>query len=163
MKSAIVVGVLASFVSVAAAKPVKPVQLAAYDADGKKVGRVLDLAVAPQEALVPVRVNGTTVVLHVGKDAITADRQLFFASPDCTGTPYIFAEPGILFESSTTVAAPGWTLYKQQPGAPAQTIIRQSTRRIEDCLPISAAEISVFPAVPVLDLSTIYSAPFSVR
>jgi hypothetical protein len=146
MKSAIVLAALVSLVSVAAAKPLKPVRLAVYDATGKMVGRVLQ--VGTPEISVPVLVNGTTVILAVRKDAIGGNRTLFFASTDCSGTPYVFADANSLLETTTTVAGPGWTIYKQQPGAPAQTILAKSRREVGDCVgPLTPTTTSVFPAV----------------
>jgi hypothetical protein len=78
--------------------------------------------------------------------------------------PYVFADTESLLDVVTTIAAPGWTLYKQQPAASEQTITFQSLQGTGGCLgDLSPREIEVYPAVPVFDLSTLYTAPFSVR
>jgi hypothetical protein len=167
MKSAIVVGVLVSLVSIAAAKPIKPVQLNAYDANGKKIGRVLDMSGTSRplsEAKVPVRISGTIFVLNVQEDALdTYGPPLVFETTDCTGTPYLIPQGGDLLESGATVAAPGWTIYAQQPGEPERLITIQSQRRTGPCTLSNAPDVSVFPAVPLIDLSTLFAAPFSVH
>lgn len=169
MKSAIMVGVLISLASVAMAKsPVKPAPLNAYDANGKKVGRVWDMggesSGALSEAKVPVNISGTAVVLAVHQDGLdTFGHPLVYTSTDCTGTGYLILDANPVLPP-TTVAAPGWTVYAQQPGSSEQTITFNSQRRTGACtLDPPTLYGPVVPAVPLVDLSTLFAAPFSVH
>lgn len=169
MNSAIAVGMLVSLVTVAPARPIRPVQLNAYDANGLKIGRILDVSGQSgsvfSEARVAVRVSGITIVLQVRRDTLGGyGRGLVFESADCTGTPYLLPEPESMLQPVTTVVPRGRTVYAPQPGASERLITTQSGMTAsQGCLPSNALNVKVIPAVPLIDLSTLFTAPFSIR
>ena len=146
------------------AKPIRPAELHAYDANGKKIGRVLDVN-GPNEATVGVRVNGTTTLLTVHRDVLWTAPSLAFQSTDCTGTPYIRAASNSLLDSVTATGDPGLTVYVQQPGQPVQAItVGSETINLQptECQ-MHSQTIQAFPAVPLIDLNTLFTPPFSIR
>jgi hypothetical protein len=115
---------LTSLAAGAQAQPVKAKPIGAlsiYDANGKKVGKVLDMNDG-RAATVPVRIAGTTILLTVHRDYMwAAGPSLSFESTDCTGTPYIEASTSYLVTEATT-CDPNLTVYVPQPGAPVQAV-----------------------------------------
>lgn len=170
MNTPIMAAMLVSLASgVVTVSPVRPALLSAYDANGRRIGRVMDMrgpTGAFTEASVPVRISGTTVVLLVSKDAITsAGPALGYEASDCTGTGFLTPIAGDLLPRAT-IAGPGWTVYAEQPGPAVRlvTFNSQSTKTggcTTSSLPIVA--VKAFPAVPLLDLRTLFTPPFSVH
>lgn len=157
--------------SVAFARPkaIKPVQMNIYDATGAKVGRLMDVSGESggplTEARTQILVQGIPIILRVRQDALGGyGSPLVFTSSDCTATPYLLPNPDSLLQPTTTVVLPGWTVYAPQPGQSETTIDIQSARTADRaCFPSLADNVTVIPATALLDLSTLFTAPFSIH
>ena len=166
MKSAIVVVLLLSLASVSwAGQPIRPSALLfAYDANGKKIGTVLDVVAPPAYANVALRIRGIATTGTLSPDGLfVGAARLLFQSTDCTGTLYIEDSPRSIFKPLAT-SDPGSTVYGQQPGSSAQAISAGSEKQGSQCMPYTNPKtVQAFPAVPLVDLSTLFTPPFMVR
>ncbi len=166
MKSMIAVLVL-SIASVSwAGQQVKPGGPAfAYDANGKKVGRVIDVVAPPAYANVTLRIGGITTTAQVSRNALgVGAEQLMFQSVDCTGTAYLEEQPTAIFETLSSPVEPGATVYAKQPGATVQTVTIAAQKADTECDAYTGKNpVQAFPAVPLVDLSGQFTPPFSVR
>lgn len=167
MKSAVAVFVILLASVSWAGQPVKPIgSLNAYDANGKRIGQVIDLNNG-QGSTVFVRIGGTPTYLTVGPSSMWAGNpELSYQSTDCSGAPFIRVANS-LFPTLVATGDPGLTVYVPQSGQTAQTItIASVTENLQpsQCQPLlHSQQIQAFPAVPVIDLSTVFTPPFSVR
>jgi hypothetical protein len=165
MRSAVLfISILLSFASIGwAGQSVTPGGvLFAYDAQGKKVGRVVDV----NSSVVSLRVGATTTRATVFADGLRVDNggYPYFESSDCTGPAFIPVLPDNLW--SRLFATGGTTVYGSQPNAAAQTITVGSAQPgpCETAAQIGPpSQIQAFPAVPVVDLSTVFTPPFSIH
>jgi hypothetical protein len=145
--------------------------LRVFDANKKFVGTVLSVPYgAGESATVAIRVRGYIVVFDVDKNGFIADTlgPLLFQSSDCSGTPYVPSTfPAALVQPKAVVGPPGKTVYIPDPnGDPTQRITIQSdSTGSGDCKPAQCGDpcTGFVPALPLLDLDTVYTPPFSVR
>lgn len=156
---------------------VKPVgHVVVVDSKGKMVGVTLGgLGLQNVSETQGGRALRPTVLLRVDEELaavnVARDRffggNLYFESEDCAGNPWLLAEPLDGFPSPllrhSAVAPPGQTLYLQAPGATPQPLTAKS--RFLDGLACENLNVSLIaaPALPSVDLSTIYTPPFNLR
>jgi hypothetical protein len=106
------------------------------------------------------------VLFPVGDDQVVigvtrfrfSRRGIFFTSTDCTGQAYLEAR-SLFLESAVTV--PGSTLYVEN--GPVQAISAESEfRESEQVCRVRTREMNAVPVSPVVDLDSLYTAPFSI-
>jgi hypothetical protein len=138
---------------------------AAYDANGNKVGKVI--STNTHSAVVPLKVaDHSPFTLLVAGNRLIPNSAAVFESTDCSGTLYL--EEGTIDSdrvwSRAGVAPPGRTVYLAEIGTPLRTITIGSlwNPTVNTCVPVNR-DGQVFPATPVIDLSTLFTPPFSVR
>ena len=154
-----------------------PALLAVFDAKGDMVGNVVGLAtpVTPlQSVVVALKVGKrkTVFALQVFRDRFEGNvPTLLFESPTCSGTPLLIsADQAKTLTPVVAVASPGSTVYLADPEATPRTITVGSEQAADgtcttptgpDGAPVTQA--NAVPALPVIDLNTRFTPPFSVR
>ena len=143
------------------------------DSTGKTIGPVLSVDETLRYAVVAFTANGLTFALRVDSGVPPATGftgnldSLLFESADCTGTPYMDVRRLDTLLADVVVEIPGRTLYRQDDTA--AHIFTNSLLGGGDAGP---GECSTFPqtreflgavAIPVVDLSTLFTPPFHVR
>lgn len=160
---------------------VRPVdQAVVVDVHGHKLGNVVN--VNGPLAMVLVEAAGHLVSLNVTPNQLLGTGgPLFFTTNNCTGTPYVAAQPPALVAVST-LAAPGNSVYVQTPNAIPQLITALSTLPPAPpgvppiCLstvpppppppappPPAPPQVFAVPARRLVDLNTVFTAPFRIR
>jgi hypothetical protein len=140
--------------------------LVVVDSTGKNIGPVLGIDDTLRYAVVAFTVNGFTFALSVDSMAFTgSDRTLLFESTDCTGTPYLFSNVVTLLPV-VVVSVPGSTVYRADDTT--EPIFINSRTGADtppgvcESLPQTQESIGSI-AIPVVDLSTLFTPPFHVR
>ena len=167
---AVAILALSSFLLLFAAPPVyaqelQPVEeLVIVDANGNKVGTVLD------------SVNDRyTIVMKYGERIFQLFIEnngddfwyfsLFFESTDCSGTPFVSNSFRNKILQIGTIAPPNRTVYLPDLDAAPRVITRMSVisaLSLGECVP-SVYTFLASPALPVVDLDTVFTPPFSMR
>jgi len=129
------------------------------DALGVEVGRVID--VTNDTVKIPLRMNGHTFTLFADKEGFFRNDQFpLFESSDCSGTP-LMARPTPSLFSTVTVGSPGHTVYLPDPDASFQNILIKSVLKPNGCdLQLPIRTFLVVPAIPLVDLDTLFTPPF---
>jgi len=168
-------GLLAATASTDAASSAK--DLIVVDAKGKEIGPVISVSDSLQYPLVQLTVNSFKFVVRVfsngvSDDGFTAGREvsgsediLWFESANCTGTPYMPKNPERVMPD-IIVSGPGSTVYR--PGDTGVTVFANSLLMGNghpggDCVQQTQGVGLLFRALPVIDLSTLFTPPFQVR
>lgn len=149
--------------------------LVVVDADGKKLGEVVGIARGNDRGTTPgldgpvvaFSVNGHVFTVVVFEDHFFGNGRwdsVSFDSPDCTGTPFIRETGSAL--PSVVVNTPGNTVYIEDPDATVQTVtVRSSLREMHHgggCI-TGDREDDLIRAIPLIDLDTVFTPPFTVR
>jgi hypothetical protein len=151
---------------------------AVYDANGKQVGPTIGILTSQDgPVVVAFRVGERVIPLLVTRVGIGGDlsfggsqNNLFFETPDCTGPPSALALSSVMLPRAI-VAEPGNTVYFVDPFGPSHLITQRSF------LPGAGAGgqpgpcsseagptvITVVPAIPLIDLDTLFTPPFSIH
>lgn len=174
-----ILGVVASAgvfsLSVAGAQPFKFTRsLTVFDANGNRVGGVVGVT-EPQEPVVIAFHVGTYVFpLWVHRGAFAGDtigaatqNSVFFETTDCSGPSFALAMSTVILPR-IVVARPGSTIYFADPFAAPQVITARSflpgaSGAPPDPCGVAMSAVTVVPAIPLLDLDTLFTPPFSVR
>ncbi|MFQ5856022.1 MAG: hypothetical protein ACE5LU_10300 [Anaerolineae bacterium] len=150
--------------------PTASERLVIVDANGKKVGKVIGIDHhVPQIAL---EINGHLFTLGVRENRFAGQTSwnsgVLFESEDCTGTPYIRDDRSAL--PSVVVNVPGNTVYIEDPAASVQTIAVRSRYEWmspwEDpptCSPVTWDNEEAVQAIPLINLDTVFTPPFSIH
>jgi len=129
------------------------------DALGAEVGRVMDVS-GNEFARVPLRVSGHTFTLIVTKEGFFRDNGVpVFESSDCSGTPLMPVGTPSVFPT-VIVGSPGHTAYLPDPIAIPQNFPVESILRPDGCDPITTGIDNAVPAIPLVDLDTLFTPPF---
>jgi hypothetical protein len=163
-----------------ASKSIQPQhELTVFDAEGQKVGDVLGFVGwegtgAPAQTPIPVvalRVDGDLVILQIGRDGAldpppggVQGIALYFESPDCTGTPFLAS--GLLLPEGSPLPATylaGQQVFVQD--GPPQTLVVASSfdPSSGSCNPFEPTEVSTLRLRFLIDLTTEFTPPFTVR
>ena len=158
----------------ASEKQVNPVALGLqtglvlYDANDKKVGAVVDVA----GLTIPVvifRANEHVFALEAIRNRLLGRQGLLFSSTDCSGAPLFDFEAGgvqgfdVSLLPTTAIGPPGSTVYIPDPNAVAQSVLTQSfLDQVGECIADGFMR-TVVPALPIVDLDTQFTPPFSVK
>jgi len=175
-----VIGIL--FLVAALAQRPHPIeQLAVYDSDGRRVGPVAggEDAIGGFEPLVSFNVEGVPFMLFVFRDGLASNTNVVWESTDCSGEPFISLEIGHSAPSSlpiVAVAVPGSTVYVENGTALTVTLRSLSTGPLNlpantppfppTCFPVEpnpVVKLRAVPARPLIDMSTNFKPPFTVR
>lgn len=138
--------------------------LVVVDANGKKVGTVTDIGLTLTGAAVVFEVDGFLFALFITQGSFIGTFTFFqFESTDCTGTPFIGSSTGLLLHG-VAVFPPGMTVYRPDPTATPRTITSRSEMgNAGSCIVITRTIPDRSPAFPLIDLSTLFTPPFSVK
>ena len=170
-------GIAALPVATWAAEPkVKPVgQATVVDATGKKVGSVVNTQGGLAGVL--IEVEGRIFSVNVTKDGLVpTGTGLLFATPDCSGTPYLPPSVPNSLVSGSTFGPPGKSLYVEESGAIAQLVLPLSQIIVPPAGPASCVTFPppppgvpppgpalLVPAVQLVNLNVFVPPPFSIR
>lgn len=131
------------------------------DANGRLVGNA-----SAAGGYMVFHLSGRVVRLFVGRDGFRSYLELYFASNDCTGTPWI-ESPSSHFVDNGSVAPPGMTVYVPDPAdVPTTNMVVGSLLRDGTCHPNPfpfGSVASLAPAVSLIDMSTLFTPPFAAR
>jgi hypothetical protein len=148
-------------------------RLEIVDANGTKVG-IYVLNVQDQTPIVVFNApDGRVFTLQVTQSSFLADfAYLLFASPDCTGTPFL-PDSGFFLPSGAVeptlfppvaVVPPGNTVHLPVPGSLSQEVAVGSILYADGtCEALEAFTELVFPAQAIGDLNTQFTPPFRVQ
>ena len=139
--------------------------LVLYDANDKKVGDVVDLSSLVYPVVI-FRVDEHVFALRVTRSRFIGESPLWFASTDCSGPPLLEVNEEESFDlllSNPVIGSPGHTVYVPDLNAVVQSVLVKSfLRQVGQCLPDNATK-TVVSAIPIVDLDTQFTPPFSVR
>src|SRR5262245_3062020 len=185
-KTLILISVLAVAVSVAyTQETLKPVDsLIVVDSTGKRVGDVVSWN--NKVPGVAFQLNNFLFLLYVaqhrffGTGYVQLGDTLYFESTDCSGTPFLLAEPLLnpsAKEANLTpvpvvaVNLPGNTLYIPDENAPVNRTMKSvldpftpqgSYTAPGTCSSVNSLQISSLRAKPSIDLDTLFTPPFKL-
>ncbi len=193
-KFVLALGILFSLrTSVALDQPLQRVsRLTVFDADGKRVGTVMDASNLPAASAVHVdvafKVGEVPFVLNVYRDGFTTEALVFppiaWKSSDCSGTPFLgrftFSGTGVAPSGGSmplvAVGFPGNTVYVEDGATQTVTIGSFSTQTVaalaEPGQPVSkclntgfpvGSQAVLFPARALINMSNEFRAPFAVK
>lgn len=136
------------------------------DSGGTVVGNVIGLTFDGSQRVLPEVVlqrNGRLVGLLVYPDRFEGSgASLAYESLDCTGQAWLngpFATPIL----PGTIEGPGQTLYVPDPSATPGLVTAQSLLQLGTCFTFQFDYLSAVPAIPLVDLDTLYTPPFSLK
>ncbi len=161
----LVVTLLCSFLpATALAGELHSVQrLVVVDVNGKLVGEAIDLPGNPVLAFQNEKLLFEVIVTPAFFSGYGGGA-LFYESTDCSGAPLMNLSPTLLLQ--TVVNPPGMTVYVPDTSAIAQEVnINSALPDVAQgggCSTFSFTSFMV-PAVPVVDLGSLFTPPFSVR
>lgn len=137
------------------------------DATGKRVGTFVSLSADGPAAKAFVQINfgrsGPKVVLAVNRTRFFGFHRLSFDSTNCSGHPYylIDSDASLFGNLPATIGPVDNVLFVPDVGGPQTTTLRSYFINgicVEDVRIAPAV-----PAVPFVDLDSIFTAPFEVR
>src|SRR5262245_13927094 len=143
--------------------PPGPAPLAVFDSIGTRVGDMIGWG-----PIVALEIEGTTYVLSVGRNSLSSGSgTLFFTSTDCSDTPYVdfnlVPAPGTAFVPFSAVV--NNVLYVLANAEHVVVLIKSKVDSGEStCVtPFNFGPVAMYPFAPLLDLTTLFVAPFTVR
>ena len=136
------------------------------DSAGSIVGSVTGFTFDGPQRILPnvvLQKDGLLVGLTVGPGGLEASGgSLAFDQPGCQGKAYLSGPFDTLILPGT-IEGPGQTVYVPDPSAPAGLVTAQSFLQIGTCFTFPFALPSAVPAIPLVDLDTLYTPPFSLK
>lgn len=145
------------------------------DSTGKPVGNVIGLPpgfTGAGPVTVMVEIAGNFFSLNIAKldlVATSVNGGPMFTTSDCSGTPYVPPPDPFFMVQPSVIGLPGRTLYVFEPGALPQIVNIGSYFGVNVfgaapfCVQFVAQNVFAAPAVPLVDLSTVFKPPFSLR
>ena len=139
-------------------------RLSVFDANGKRVGRAIDLS----PATIALNVQNHLLVLYVYRDYFRGTTEgPLFTSSDCSGAPLIrqLGPPG---DSADAPAVPltavgGNVVYVPAPSSVPQVLTVNSGILPEGGCFVFSGTRQVVDATQLFDLNTVFIPPFNVR
>lgn len=140
---------------------------AVYDANGKKIGEA-----AFGGGGVFFRFDQYVTALPVTPAGVFGrpETYLYWTSTDCSGTIYVEAQSLNALFPVTWIARPGQTLYFPDRQSTPQrityfSVFSKEDPKQRDCIMVTGtlSEKLLVPAIPLVDLDTLFTPPFSVR
>jgi hypothetical protein len=145
--------------------------LAVFDTQGEKVGNILNFDESLRVPVVGFAVEDFTFAVRVLSNCFSAGTEvsgdgdiLFFESTNCTGTAFMQKSPPPM--PSVVVSGPGCTVYRAtdtQQSIPVRSVLIGFGQPGGLCSGGIAAVTSLYQAVPVIDLLTVFTPPFTIR
>lgn len=137
--------------------------LAVYDGDGKKIGNVINFWGEPSRgAYVAFSAGQSSFLLTFFSYGVAGfDNILYFASTDCTGDPF-FSSSGRerIFPYSGVKKG---IIYQAKPVDSRRVNVRSTWHAPEEICQTFVNSVDVIPAIPLIDISTIFKPPFTVQ
>ena len=128
------------------------------DSKGKIVGSVAGALGFSTTVL--LKIEDRLIPVALLKNSYLRASSLFFELPNCQGTAWIIPTPDTLV-TNAMVRPPGNTIYiAEEDVVPVQITIASLFGTICQS---SSGKVEAVPAVPVIDLDTVFTPPFSVR
>jgi hypothetical protein len=153
------------------------------DSTGKAVGSVIGSqnvsAVVGGPISIMAGAGGLAFWLLIDRDGLFSSLLMgpLFATSDCSGTPYVYPPDPSAFVMPSAIGLPGKSLYAPQPGAIGRFVTLASAMYSSPSVPTAFCgalpppppgvppnnTLFVVPAVPLVDLNTVFKPPFSLR
>ena len=126
-------------------------------------GVVTSVVLGPQTVNLATGANNVTKLVPMFNG-----EAVYFSGPGCTGQAYVRMYSSVLGSAPSTTLADGLgagVLYvasgfDQRNPAPT---ISSSSSRLNDCQPVNVSGDGLSPVVQIVDLSTIMTAPFTIK
>ena len=136
------------------------------DSAGTVVGSITGFTVDGPRLVLPQVVlqrDGRLVGLLVHPDRFEGSGQsLAYASMDCTGPAWL-SGPFATLILPGTIEGPGQTVYIPDPSATPGLVTAQSILQMGTCFTFQFDVSSAVPAIPLVDLNTLFIPPFSLK
>ncbi|MBI3030257.1 MAG: hypothetical protein HYY64_12165 [Candidatus Rokubacteria bacterium] len=138
------------------------------DSVGTQIGGVVGLTFDGSQrvlANVVLQQDGRMIALIVYPDHFEGTGpSLSYESTDCTGTPLFDGDFNTMILPGT-IEGPGSTVYVPDTSTPPQALTAKSLLQLGMCFPVPGGFglPSAIPAVPLVDLDTLYTPPFSLQ
>ena len=139
-----------------------------YDAKNRFVGHAVPAGDDAELGSMVFRHSGRVFVLDMHRYKVKGEADLYYTSSDCTGAPLIDIEgdPANWLMDVVAVGPPGMTVYARDLQAiPADVPVGSTFQEGEGpcvSLPSGSTKVTA-PAVPLIDLSTQFTPPFTGR
>jgi len=133
------------------------------DSKGVQVGQYA--GTGGQVAVVVLEVNGFLATLYAYADRLSGNSILASESTDCSGPLFTTTMPVTTFPR-TGVAPPGNTMMVADPNGVGQEITVRAYRSAFgtcDIIGGSGFPATGYPMIPLVDLDTMFTPPFSVK
>ncbi len=158
------------FVGLAHAQPptIRAVEkLIVVDANGKKVAPVVQDFSGLQQILLQVK-GFLPFDLTVFSERLTGVTNLLFTTNDCSGQAFVEHNlaVGIFVElPAAATGLPGNTIYIPDPNSTPTMVTYNSHRDDQNsqCINDGPTEDTLVPAIPVIDLETIFTPPYHLE
>ena len=141
-----------------------PGQLEIVDSAGQVVGHhASNMFEGTLSAM--LEVDQKFYLVAVSRNGFFSFGRFFYTQPNCQGQAWLDAEEGTCggMCTSSEVGAPGQTLYAPDPAVPPQTMTFLSLLDSRGCSSAFGQSALAARAVPVIDLNTVFTPPFSLR
>ncbi|MFZ1058343.1 MAG: hypothetical protein WAP47_04015 [Candidatus Rokuibacteriota bacterium] len=136
------------------------------DSVGTLIGNVLGFTFDGSQHVLPnvvLQRNGRAVGVVVTPNGFEGSgASLSYESLNCTGTPYLDGDFTTLILPAT-IEGPGHTVYVPDTSATPRPVAAQSLLMQGACFSWLSNLQSAVPAIPLVDLDTLYAPPFTVR
>jgi len=136
-----------------------------FDSNSNVVGELISLNGIGDSAVVGFDIDGISFMVEVDSVRfIGSTAGVFFESDNCTGIPLIIFKD--LLSPLVAVAPPGNTVYIQLTESKLPIDVVAASRRNSesgDCEKINVEGLVLAPSRPVINLSDLYTPPFSLR
>ena len=145
---------------VVGAKPdAKPLnQVVVVDSKGKVVGSALGALGFSTTVL--LKIDDRLIPVALGKNSYSRTGTMLFELPNCQGTPWMVPTPEALV-TNPKLGPPGNTIYiAKEDVVPVRITLASSFG--QSCV-TTIGTLEAVPAVPFVDLDTVFTPPFSIR
>ena len=136
------------------------------DSAGTVVGSITGFTFDGSQRVLPQVVlqrDGRLVGLLVHPDGFEGSGpSLAYGSMDCTGQAWL-GGPFATLILPGTIEGPGQTVYIPDPSAPPGLVTAGSLLQLGTCFTFQFDVSSAVPAIPLVDLNTLFTPPFSLK
>lgn len=136
------------------------------DTNGQQVGKLIAIE-GDDQALVEITVGGKSYLVNVSRSAIGGLLlpPFNYTTNDCTGTRY--TDASLVVQTQLVPVAfvdlPGWTIYDKDPAFPPTSLTINSSGTVDNCTITDPPDtFTVVKLIPVINLASLYQAPFTL-